>query len=55
MVCCNDGREAYMNLSREARLMAGLTVLVIPTVMYGGIALLGILTKNSMGLASSPP
>jgi hypothetical protein len=44
-----------MNLSREARLMAGLTVLVIPTVMYGGIALLGILTKNSMGLASSPP
>jgi hypothetical protein len=41
-----------MNLSREARLMAGLTVLVIPTVMYGGIALLGILTKNSMGLAS---
>jgi len=40
-------------LSREARLMAGITLLTVPTIMYGGVTLLGILTGNEAGLA--PP
>src|SRR5262249_54551039 len=40
-----------MQLSREARLVAGLTLLTVPTVMYGGITLLGVLTKGTAGLA----
>ena len=40
-----------MQLSREARLVAGLTLLTVPTIMYGGITLLGILTKGTAGLA----
>jgi hypothetical protein len=39
-----------MNLSREARLIAGITILTVPTIMYGGISLLGILTKGAAGL-----
>jgi hypothetical protein len=42
-----------MNLSREGKLFAGVTLLVVPTVMYGGIALLGILTRGVAGLAPS--
>src|SRR5262252_8839482 len=41
-----------MILSREARLVAGVTLLVVPTIMYGGVTLLGILTK---GVAGIPP
>lgn len=40
-----------MTLSREARLVAGLTLLAIPTIMYGGVTLLGILTKGTAGIA----
>ena len=40
-----------MQLSREARLVAGLTLLTVLTIMYGGITLLGILTKGTAGLA----
>ena len=40
-----------MQLSREARLVAGLTLLTVPTIMYGGITLLGILTRGTVGLA----
>jgi hypothetical protein len=42
-----------MNLSREGKLLAGVTLLVVPTVMYGGIALLSILTRGVAGLAPS--
>ena len=41
-----------MHLSREARLIAGITLLTVPTIMYGGITLLGILTT---GIAGIPP
>jgi hypothetical protein len=34
-------------LSKEAKLVSGITVLVIPTIMYGGWTLLGILTHGS--------
>jgi hypothetical protein len=40
-----------MNLSREARLVAGLTILTVPTIMYGGVTLLGILTKGATGIS----
>jgi hypothetical protein len=40
-----------MAMSREARLVAGITLLTVPTIMYGGVTLLGILTKGMAGLA----
>lgn len=40
-----------MKLSREAKLVSGVTLLAVPTIMYGGIALLGILTQGIAGLA----
>ena len=39
-----------MTLSREARLVAGVTLLAVPTIMYGGVTLLGILTKGAAGM-----
>ena len=41
-----------MLLSREARLVSAITLLVVPTIMYGGWTLLGILTH---GTASPSP
>jgi hypothetical protein len=40
-----------MLLSREARLVSAITLLVIPTIMYGGWTLLGILTHGSVSPA----
>jgi hypothetical protein len=40
-----------MILSREARLVAGVTLLAVPTIMYGGVTLLGILTKGAAGIS----
>ena len=40
-----------MTLSREARLVAGVTLLTVPTIMYGGATLLGILTKGTAGIS----
>jgi hypothetical protein len=37
-----------MWLSREARLVSAITLLVVPTVMYGGWTLLGILTRGAV-------
>ena len=31
-----------MDLSREAKLVAGLTLLTVPTIMFGGVKLLGV-------------
>jgi hypothetical protein len=41
-----------MNLSREAKLVSGIILLAVPTIMFGGIRLLGILTQ---GIAGLPP
>jgi hypothetical protein len=38
-----------MKLSREAKLVSGAILLVVPTIMYGGITLLGILTEGVAG------
>jgi hypothetical protein len=40
-----------MKLSREAKLVSGVIRRVVPTIMYGGTTLLGILTKGVAGLA----
>jgi hypothetical protein len=37
-----------MVLSREARLVVAITLLVVPTIMYGGWTLLGILTHAAV-------
>jgi hypothetical protein len=41
-----------MTLSRNAKLISGITILIVPTIMYGGWTLLGILTQGSAGLAA---
>lgn len=38
-----------MRLSRDARLMSGITILIVPTIMYGGWTLLGMLTHGAVG------
>lgn len=38
-----------MQLSREAKFVSGVTLLTVPTIMYGGITLLGILTRGVAG------
>src|SRR5687768_2690840 len=40
-----------MSLSREARIVAGVSVLAFPTIMYGGLTLLGVLTRGVAGVA----
>ena len=37
-----------MWLSRDARLVSAITLLVVPTIMYGGWTLLGILTRGTV-------
>jgi len=39
-----------MQLSRDARLIAGITLIAVPSIMYGGLVLLGILTTGSAGI-----
>jgi len=41
-----------MKLSGEARLFCGVTLLTVPTIMYGGATLLGVLTSGGAGLSS---
>jgi hypothetical protein len=40
-----------MTLSREARVVSGVTLLTVPTIMYGGATLLGTLTKGAGGIS----
>jgi hypothetical protein len=40
-------------LSRDARVVSGITLITVPTIMYGGLTLLGILTMGTAGLG--PP
>ena len=42
-----------MTLTKNAKLMCGITVLVVPTIMYGGWTLLGVLTHGSVGRNAS--
>lgn len=40
-----------MTLSRETKLVSAVILLAVPTIMYGGLTLLGILTQGSAGAA----
>jgi len=41
-------------MSRESRLLAGILLVVIPSVMYGGLTLLGALTGTAPGYTDNP-
>jgi len=38
-----------MTLSKNAALMSGITLLIVPTIMYGGWTLLGLLMQGRVG------
>jgi hypothetical protein len=38
-----------MTLTKNAKLMSGITLLIVPTIMYGGWTLLGILMHGRLG------
>ncbi|HYD40304.1 MAG TPA: hypothetical protein VEB43_05700 [Anaeromyxobacter sp.] len=40
-------------MTRTARLFAGITLLTVPTIVYGGLTVLGLLTGGEAGLAPS--
>ncbi|HUO16109.1 MAG TPA: hypothetical protein VMX38_14085 [Verrucomicrobiae bacterium] len=41
-------------MSRQTRMQAGILLIILPTVMYGGLSLLGLLTKNIPGYNDNP-
>ncbi|HXY13033.1 MAG TPA: hypothetical protein VEI26_00885 [Terriglobales bacterium] len=41
-------------MSRESRMFAGILLIVLPSVMYGGLTLLGMLTRNVPGYGNNP-
>ncbi|MGO9931174.1 MAG: hypothetical protein ACLPV8_05110 [Steroidobacteraceae bacterium] len=38
-----------MPLSRDAKLIAGITLLLVPTIQFGGLFLLGLITQGGAG------
>ena len=38
-----------MPLTRDAKLMTGITVLLVPTIQFGGLTILGMLTQGAAG------
>lgn len=41
-------------MSRESKILAGIILVVIPTVMFGGVSLLAFLTTQAHGYADNP-
>ena len=41
-------------MSRESRMLGGILLVVLPTVMYGGLSLLIFLTRNTSGYTDNP-
>ena len=41
-------------MSRESRTLAGILLVVIPTVMFGGLSLLSFLTRGAAGYVDNP-
>lgn len=41
-------------MSRESRMLAGILLVVLPSVMYGGLSLLSFLTRDSPGYTDNP-
>jgi hypothetical protein len=42
-----------MELSRDAKVFAGIILLAVPTVQYGGLAILGMLTHGAAGVGGA--
>jgi hypothetical protein len=42
-----------MDLSRETKIFAGIILLSVPTVQYGGLAILGMLTRGAAGMGGA--
>jgi len=42
-----------MELTREAKIVAGIILLTVPTVEYGGLAILGMLTHGVVGVGGA--
>jgi len=42
-----------MELTRDAKVVAGIILLTVPTVQYGGLAILGMLTHGLAGTGGS--
>jgi hypothetical protein len=42
-----------MELSRDAKIFAGIILLVVPTVQYGGLAILGMLSHGVAGIGAA--
>jgi hypothetical protein len=42
-----------MELTREAKIVAGVILLVVPTVQYGGLAILGMLSHGAAGMGGA--
>ena len=47
----SPGANLRMQLAREARVVAGITLFAAPTIVYGGITSVGMLAKGTAGLA----
>jgi hypothetical protein len=47
--CLTGEKEEIMTLSYEAKLVSGVSLLAVPTVMFGGWTLLGLLTQGTAG------
>ena len=43
-----------MILSRPARLMSGVTLITVPTIVYGGLTILAVVTAGAHGLGPAP-
>src|SRR5262249_23680264 len=41
-------------MSRESRMTAGVLLVVLPSVMYGGLTILSLLTQRAPGIADNP-
>ena len=41
-------------MSRESRMTAGVLLVVLPSVMYGGVSLLALLIQRAPGIADNP-
>jgi hypothetical protein len=39
-----------MQLSRESKIVCGILLIAVPSIMYGGVTLLGILTEGAAGI-----
>ena len=46
-------REIAMDLTREAKVVVGIILLAVPTVQYGGLAILGMLTHGVAGVGGA--